>query len=382
MTSPPPRDEVKPVARLRDVSLRYRATRALDAITVDLPGGCLVGLIGPDGVGKSSLLSLIAGARTIQEGDVLVLGGDMRDGRHRRTVCPRIAYMPQGLGRNLYPTLTVFENVEFFARLFGHERAERERRIATLLASTGLARFAHRPAGKLSGGMKQKLGLCCALIHDPDLLILDEPTTGVDPLSRRHFWALIGGIRANRPGMGIVVATAYMEEAACFDWLLAMDAGRLLACGTPAELLARTATPSLEAAFIALLPADKRLGHRTLVIPPREAAAEGETAIEARQLTMRFGDFVAVDHVDFRIERGEIFGFLGSNGCGKTTTMKMLTGLLPASAGQAWLFGHAVNARDVETRRRVGYMTQGFSLYSELTVRESSLNPSFLKTDY
>lgn len=186
----------------------------------------MVGLIGPDGVGKSSLLALLAGARKMQDGEIRVLDGDMRDRRHRRAVCPRIAYMPQGLGKNLYPTLSVFENVDFFGRLFGHDKAERERRIADLLQSTGLAPFAERPAGKLSGGMKQKLGLCCALIHDPDLLILDEPTTGVDPLSRNQFWELIGRIRAGREGMSVLVATAYMEEAERFDWLVAMDDGR------------------------------------------------------------------------------------------------------------------------------------------------------------
>ena len=153
----------------------------------------MVGLIGPDGVGKSSLLGLIAGARRIQSGQVEVLDGDMADAAHRNAVCARIAYMPQGLGKNLYPDLSVRENIEFFGRLFGQSRAERERRIAELLESTGLAPFPDRPAKKLSGGMRQKLGLCCALIHDPDLLILDEPTTGVDPLSRRQFWDLIGG---------------------------------------------------------------------------------------------------------------------------------------------------------------------------------------------
>jgi len=361
-----------PVARVTEVSLRYGKTLALDAVSLDLPAGRMVGLIGPDGVGKSSLLALIAGSRRIQQGQVEVLGGDMADAGFRRTACPRIAYMPQGLGKNLYLTLSIFENADFFGRLFGHSHAESKRRIAELLESTGLAPFADRPAGKLSGGMKQKLCLCCALIHDPDLLILDEPTTGVDPLSRRQFWELIDRIRADRPGMSVLVATAYMEEAARFDWLVAMDAGRVLATGTPAELLSRTGTQSLEAAFIGLLPEEKRSGHREVVIPPR-AAGDGEVAIEARDLTMRFGDFVAVDHVTFRIERGEIFGFLGSNGCGKTTTMKMLTGLLPASEGKAWLFGHEVDAEDIATRRRVGYMSQAFSLYSELTVRQNLL---------
>ncbi len=359
--------------RIEGLSLRYGPLCALDDVRLDLPEGRLTGVIGPDGVGKSSLLSLIAGARAIQVGRVEVLGGDMADVRHRRSVCPRIAYMPQGLGRNLYPTLSVFENVDFFGRLFGHGRAERERRIAELLQATALAPFAHRPAGKLSGGMKQKLGLCCALIHDPDLLILDEPTTGVDPLSRRQFWELIARIRAGRPGMSVLVATAYMEEAARFDWLVAMYAGKVLAAGTPQHLLAASDSRTLEEAFIKLLPEAQQHGYRPVEIPRHQGGADAEVAIEARHLTMRFGDFIAVDDVSFRIRRGEIYGFLGSNGCGKTTTMKMLTGLLPASAGEAWLFGHPVNPRDLDTRRRVGYMTQSFSLYSELTVRQNLL---------
>ena len=188
-----------PVASLAGVSLRYGEVLALDDVTLDVPAGRMVGLIGPDGVGKSSLLSLVAGARAAQDGRVTVLGGDMADRRHRDAVCPRIAYMPQGLGKNLYPTLSVEENLQFFGRLFGHDAAERRRRIDSLTRSTGMAAFLSRPAGKLSGGMKQKLGLCCALIHDPDLLILDEPTTGVDPLARAQFWDLINAIRAERP---------------------------------------------------------------------------------------------------------------------------------------------------------------------------------------
>ncbi|MGV6871667.1 ribosome-associated ATPase/putative transporter RbbA [Pseudochelatococcus sp. B33] len=359
-----------PVVSATGVSLRYGKTLALDRVDLDIPPGVMVGLIGPDGVGKSSLLSLIAGARVVQEGRITVLGGDIADVRHRNSVCPRIAYMPQGLGKNLYFNLSVFENVDFFGRLFGHAREEREERIGKLLARTRLAPFADRPAGKLSGGMKQKLGLCCALIHDPDLLILDEPTTGVDPLSRRQFWDLIDDIRAERPQMSVIVATAYMEEAARFDWLVAMDAGRVLATGTPGELLARTGADNLDDAFIALLPEEKRAGHRAVEIVPR-AGEDGEPAIEAEGLTMRFGDFVAVDNVSFRIPKGEIFGFLGSNGCGKTTTMKMLTGLLPASEGTARLFGREVDPNDLSVRRRVGYMSQSFSLYAELTVRQN-----------
>lgn len=361
---------VPPVAQLAGVSQHYGKTVALNNITLDIPARCMVGLIGPDGVGKSSLLSLISGARVIEQGNVMVLGGDMRDPKHRRDVCPRIAWMPQGLGKNLYHTLSVYENVDFFARLFGHDKAEREVRINELLTSTGLAPFRDRPAGKLSGGMKQKLGLCCALIHDPELLILDEPTTGVDPLSRSQFWDLIDSIRQRQSNMSVLVATAYMEEAERFDWLVAMNAGEVLATGSAEELRQQTQSATLEEAFINLLPQAQRQAHQAVVIPPYQPE-NAEIAIEARDLTMRFGSFVAVYHVNFRIPRGEIFGFLGSNGCGKSTTMKMLTGLLPASEGEAWLFGQPVDPKDIDTRRRVGYMSQAFSLYNELTVRQN-----------
>jgi ribosome-dependent ATPase len=358
------------VAQVSDTSLQYGRTIALDDITLAIPPGRLVGFIGPDGVGKSSLLAIIAGARKIQSGTVRVLGGNMAEAAHRAAVCPRIAYMPQGLGKNLYPDLTLRENIEYFSRLFGQGGEERKHRIAELLSRTSLAPFADRPARKLSGGMKQKLGLCCSLIHDPDLLILDEPTTGVDPLSRRQFWELIGSIRVRRAGLSVVVATAYMEEAERFDWLIAMNAGRVAAAGSPATLKQRTGARTIEEAFIALLPEAEHGRHEALKIPPRQTA-RAEPVIVARGLARRFGDFTAVDHVSFTIERGEIFGFVGSNGCGKTTTMKMLTGLLPASEGEAFLFGKPIDASDLEARRRVGYMSQSFSLYTELTVRQN-----------
>lgn len=360
----------EPVVRLRDVSLHYGKTQALSGITQDIPGGCMVGLIGPDGVGKSSLLSLLSGARRVQQGTVEVLGADIASKAHRDQICPRIAYMPQGLGKNLYPTLSVEENLQFIARLFSQNASERRRRIDDLTRSTGMYPFLARPAGKLSGGMKQKLSLCCALIHDPDLLILDEPTTGVDPLARAQFWELIARIRRQRVGMSVIVATAYMDEAQGFDWLAVMDEGRVRATGTPAELLARTHCDSLESAFISLLPDEKKQDHEPVVIPPLQTDPD-DIAIQARGLTMRFGDFTAVDHVSFRIRRGEIFGFLGSNGCGKSTTMKMLTGLLPASEGRAWLFGKEIDSHDLATRSRVGYMSQSFSLYNELTVKQN-----------
>src|SRR5436190_17295750 len=305
-----------PVVSIRGVIHHYKKVVALDGLSLEIPSGIMVGVVGPDGVGKSTLMALVAGSRKLQEGTVTVLGGNIAEVRHRRAVGPRIAYMPQGLGKNLYLELSVEDNVDFMARLFGQPAAERRARIKQLLAATALAPFAKRPAGKLSGGMKQKVGLCGALVHDPDLLILDEPTTGVDPLSRRQFWTLIDDIRKDRPGMSVVISTAYMDEAQRWDWIVAMDAGKVLATGTPVELMERTGTKNLEECFVALLPEDKRMGHKVLVIPPRQSGTG--IAIDAKGLTRRFGDFVAVDNVTLSIERGEIFGFLGSNGCGKS----------------------------------------------------------------
>jgi ribosome-dependent ATPase len=359
------------VARIERVTHRYGKTLALNDLTLEIPAQCMMGMIGPDGVGKSTLLALVSGVRKIQMGKVWVLDGSMTDEGHRRASYGRIAYMPQGLGRNLYPTLSIFDNIDFFGRLFGQGAAERRARMDELLVATGLDPFPNRPCGKLSGGMKQKVSLCCSLMHDPDLLVLDEPTTGVDPLSRRQFWELIDSIRARRPHMSVIVATAYMDEASRFDWLAAMDDGKVIASGAPKEILARANKTTLDDAFIALLPPEKRALHKEVVVRPRTVSDDKTPAIEADSLTRRFGDFVAVDHVSFRIARGEIFGFLGSNGCGKTTTMKMMTGLLPATEGTAKLFGKPMGADDMQARLNVGYMSQAFSLYSELTVRQN-----------
>ena len=292
--------------RVQDVSHRYKKVVALEGVSLDLPAGHLIGFVGPDGVGKSTLLGLITGAKKLQSGSIEVLGGAIDDAGHRRRVCPAIAFMPQGLGRNLYAELSVRENLEFFSRLFGQEEAEREDRIGALLSATGLAPFEDRLMGKLSGGMKQKLGLCCALIHDPKLLVLDEPTTGVDPLSRRQFWALIDAIRQENPELTVLVSTAYMEEAQSFDLTVAMDAGRVIFQGTPDAL--KGADKDLETAYRRL-----RAGDAAQVAegqaPPRHVDAE--PVIIARGLTRRFGDFTAVDSVDFSIRRGEIFGFSG-----------------------------------------------------------------------
>ena len=363
-----------PVARLVAVSHRYGKVTALGDVTIDIPAGRMVGLIGPDGVGKSTLMGLISGAKRLQTGQNQTLGGDMSSARHRADIGQRIAFMPQGLGKNLYHDLSIRENLEFFGKLFGQGRAERAARIERLTGATGLAPFLDRPAGKLSGGMKQKLGLCAALIHDPDFLLLDEPTTGVDPLSRRQFWDLIDTIREGRPEMSVLVSTAYMEEAERFEHLIAMNEGRILAEASPADLMAQTGTDTVGAAYVALLGGTASDPQVTAPLAAQTASADdGPPAIKANALTKRFGDFTAVDAVSFEIRRGEIFGFLGSNGCGKTTTMKMLTGLTAATTGEAWIFGQPVDAQNLDARRRVGFMSQSFSLYGELTVRENLL---------
>jgi len=353
-----------------DIRHRYGKTVAVDGLNLSIPQGASVAIIGPDGVGKSTLLGLIAGAKKLQTGSLQVFGGDVCERPVRAELQQKAAYMPQGLGKNLYPELSVRENLEFFARLYGHDKAEREHRIEMLTRATRLFSFLDRPAGKLSGGMKQKLGLCCALIHDPDLLILDEPTTGVDPLSRKQFWQLIDDIRTERRGLSVLVATSYMEEADRFDQVIMMNEGKIIAQGSPSELRAECGEDDLEKAFIAFLPEKQRDGHEVPDVTPRDLSHKN-IAISARNLTRRFGDFTAVDHVHFDIPQGEIFGFLGSNGCGKTTTMKMLTGLLPVSEGESYLFGKRLVPGDMRNRRRIGYMSQAFSLYGELTVDQN-----------
>ena len=349
----------------------YGKVQALRGVSITIGRGATVGLIGPDGVGKSTLLSLIAGVRTLQSGEVRVLGHNVAHKAEREALLPCIAFMPQGLGKNLYPTLSVYENIDFHARLFGLNKHQRKQHIERLMQSTGLAPFAGRAAGKLSGGMKQKLSLCCALVHNPDLLILDEPTTGVDPLSRRQFWTLVRELRAENPGMTVLVATAYIDEAEQFEQLLAMDDGRILAHGRTQEILAQSGCATLEQAYIKMLPEGKQTHWDDSRLPPFIPDDSLPPAMEAHNLSKRFGNFTAVNHVSFRICQGEIFGFLGSNGCGKSTTMKMLTGLLDASEGEATLLGEPIDAGSTAVRQRVGYMSQAFSLYEELSVRQN-----------
>ena len=290
---------MKALITTQGLSHRYGKTVALEQINLSIQPGQTVALIGPDGVGKSTLLALIAGAKRIQQGALCVFDGDIRQKTMQRQLQQRVAYMPQGLGKNLYAELSIRENLAFFGRLYGHGKHERQQRIQRLLTATGLAPFADRPAGKLSGGMKQKLGLCCALIHDPELLILDEPTTGVDPLSRRQFWKLIDDIRHEQNNLTVLIATSYMEEAEQFDTIIMLDDGKIIKQGTAHDLKKQSGETTLEKAFIAFLPEEKRREHIVSHNEARDFSGR-PIAIEAKKLTKRFGDFVAVESL-FRV---------------------------------------------------------------------------------
>ncbi|MBQ8706620.1 MAG: ribosome-associated ATPase/putative transporter RbbA [Succinivibrionaceae bacterium] len=361
---------------------RYGGVSALDGVSLRIRTGETVGVVGADGTGKSTLLSLIAGIRTLQEGRILTLGRDVSCEGQRNRLFSDVAIMPQGLGRNLYPTLSVEENLAFHASLFGLSAETRRTRMRTLLSATSLTAFAGRAAGKLSGGMKQKLSLCCALVHRPKLLILDEPTTGVDPLSRRQFWRMLRLMREADPLMTMIVSTAYIDEAEGFERIVVMDGGKIVSDMPTGEMIASFEASSLEEAYMKALPESRRGRVQGFDIPPLEIGQSEEPVIETRDLTRTFGSFTAVDRVSFRIRRGEIFGFLGSNGCGKSTTMKMLTGLLEPTSGEGSILGVPLGRADADMRRHVGYMSQAFSLYEELTVRANlSLHGQLYQTD-
>ena len=345
--------------------------KAINGLDLVIKQGESVAFIGPDGVGKSTLLDIISGIKKIQgDSKVFILGDNIKNTKHRNKIAPDIAYMPQGLGKNLYSDLSVYENIKYFADLFSMDDAESERIMTEVMQKTDLLKFKDRQAKNLSGGMKQKLGLCCALVHKPKILILDEPTTGVDPLSRQNFWELIFNIKNQEEDMTLIVATAYMEEAKAFDRIIMMDEGRIIADGSMKDILMETGKDTLESAFIEMLPLDKRGGHKDFNIQPLDLTNR-QTVIEAKGLTKRFGNFVAVDHIDFNIKQGEIYAFLGPNGCGKTTTMKMITGLLPATEGYHKIFNRETTDDIMRIKKDLGYMSQSFSLYSELTVMEN-----------
>jgi len=422
-----------PAIRVEGFTKRYGKRVAADGLSLTVHAGEIYGLVGADGAGKSSLMKAVAGVLAFDAGTVEVFGTRVDSERSAEQVKRRIGFLPQGLGLNLYPDLSIEENVDFFGRLRGVPAAELLERKRQLLEMTRLDSFRARPMRQLSGGMKQKLGLVCTLIHEPDLVILDEPTTGVDPVSRRDFWAILGKLLEEK-GVTALVSTAYLDEADRFHRVSLFHEGKVMGEGSPAELVATVpgtlalfraepqadALPRLKAAF----PQTEAMGAWLRVfaegldapqargavdkalagIPPtdwfarepeledvfvamlrqrgaklesafpadsRVPAASTDLAIEARGLTRLFGDFRAADAVSFSVPQGEIFGLLGANGAGKTTVIKMLTGILKPSSGEGRVAGADMRSAGLAIKERIGYMSQAFSLYHDLSVIEN-----------
>jgi len=432
-------NEVPPVVAIKGLTKRFAAPdgtpfNAIDDVSFTVRAGVLTALLGPDGAGKTTLIRMIAGLLQPDAGTLQVLGHDVHT--DPQAVQNRISYMPQRFG--LYDDLSVQENLDLYADLHGVPDDERRERIGRMLAMTDMARFVARPAGKLSGGMKQKLGLACTLVRSPDLLLLDEPSVGVDPLSRRELWAILEHL-IEHDRLSVLVSTAYMDEAERCDALCVLHHGRLLAQDTPAELralakgLTYEATPppgvparvvqarlidapsrivdavprgglvslirrpecseaemdaiipdvamapreaGLEDAFMLLLHARPTTGATAdAAVPaplaPSPVVADAAPVIVVRDLLRTFGDFTAVARISFDVRRGEIFGLLGPNGAGKTTTFRMLCGLLPASGGSLEVAGVNLRHARSKARARIGYVSQKFALYANLTVREN-----------
>ena len=401
-----------------------RAVPALQQVSFRVHHGVVTGLVGPDAAGKTTLMRLAAGLLLPDAGGIRVLGFDAAT--QSLEVQSRIGYMPQRFG--LYEDLSVQENLDLYADLQGVPEADRPARYAELMQMAGLAAFTKRLAGRLSGGMKQKLGLACALVRQPQLLLLDEPTVGVDPLSRRELWDIVYRL-VREQGTSVLLSTAYLDEAERCDEVVLLHEGKLLAQGTPGELRetmhgrsfevaseaidkralqARTAqspgvldalilgdsvrvvtqdttppevegatvtavAPRFEDRFIALL---KQKTGGVQIAQPRETAitkrtGDGHPVIEVHELKRRFGDFYAVNGISFEVKQGEVFGLLGANGAGKSTTFRMLCGLLPPSGGTLRVAGADLRHAAAAARERIGYMSQKFSLYGNLSVSEN-----------
>lgn len=331
---------------IENVKKKYGVVTALDGVSLRVRRGEIFGLIGPDGAGKTTLFRILTTLLHADSGTAMVAGYDV--GRQYKEIRRRVGYMP---GRfSLYQDLTVEENLHFFATVFGTSIRENYDLVRDIYSQ--IEPFRTRRAGALSGGMKQKLALSCALIHKPEVLFLDEPTTGVDPVSRRELWDMLRRLR--NQGITIVVSTPIVDEARQCDRIAFIHHGQVHGIDTPDCILTRFADilcpPGLQHA-------DKDNG--------------GQPVIEVRDLTKQFGSFIAVDHISFNVRRGEIFGFLGANGAGKTTAMRMLTGLSRPTAGQATVAGFDVSRQPEEVKRHIGYMSQKFSLYEDLKVWEN-----------
>ncbi|GFE82961.1 ABC transporter ATP-binding protein [Steroidobacter agaridevorans] len=399
---------------------------ALDRVSFGARPGALTALVGPDGAGKTTLLRLAAGLMRADEGSLTVLGLDAA--KQPQAIQDRISYMPQRFG--LYEDLSVRENLDLYADLHGVTPEQRAERYPRLMEMTALAPFLDRLAGKLSGGMKQKLGLACTLVRSPELLLLDEPTVGVDPLSRRELWDIVSGLVENE-GLSVIVSTSYMDEAERCAHVVVLHEGHVLASGTPQELMSRASGHSFLAMSQRGTPARKLqadlidrpdvidavphggqvrvvlgdreplslqdvtfeptspiledslmmlLRHKTDEQPAANAALEltrkdsldhSEVVIEVHDLVRKFGDFTAVNRTSFEVKRGEVFGLLGPNGAGKTTTFRMLCGLLPATSGTLKVAGADLRRARAEARQNIGYVAQKFSLYGDISVLEN-----------
>ncbi len=416
-----------PLVQLRAVTKRFgEGPPALDSVSGSVSAGAITGLVGPDGAGKTTLIRLMAGLLAAEGGTLEVLGFDL--GVDSASIHTEIGYMPQRFG--LYEDLTVLENLTLYADLRALPVAERSAVFDELLAFTDLRPFTARHAGQLSGGMKQKLGLACALLRKPRLLLLDEPSVGVDPISRRELWRMVSGLKAE--GVGVVWATAYLDEAEACDHVLLLNEGKLLFDGPPAELTRRTEgrtfrmnevtgrrrpalaatlempevidgvlqgrairvvtrergvhiTPPVEAGpHATLVPVAPRFedsfidilgggpgGLSKLAASARVIEGGGAHVIEARGLTKRFGDFTAASDISFDVSHGEIFGLLGPNGAGKSTTFRMLCGLLTPTSGEGRVAGIDLRRDTAGARARLGYMAQKFSLYGDLSALQN-----------
>jgi ABC-2 type transport system ATP-binding protein len=429
-------DGARPAVETRDLGKRYRKARALGGLDLRVEEGELFGIIGPDGAGKSSLLSILAGVLRFEEGECRVLGADMAGARQTEGIKGVAAFLPQGLGEHLAPELTVRENLRFFGRLHQMAPERIEERADRLLRATRLQRAESRRARHLSGGMRQKLGLACTLLHEPRLLLLDEPATGLDPVSRRELWEIVAWVMRETRAT-VIASTAYMDEARRFARLALLHQGRVAAQGSPEAILAkvpgrvaRTDTdahevlqrlrrldpnaeprggaarafvrtgdaenpdrearervrevlageqaevtvhaPELEDVYLALAGEEEQQPEFSFVgVVSRRAAHNGRGVIRGQGLIRDFGEFRAVDRVDVSVDAGEVFGLLGANGAGKTTAIRMLIGLLSPTGGEASVAGvNMARARGRE-RNAMGYMSQVFSLYGDLTVAEN-----------
>jgi ABC-type multidrug transport system ATPase subunit len=351
----------EPVLSLRGVSRKFRKVTALDDIFLDIFPSEITGIIGPDGSGKSTLLKICSG---ILGYDGSVLYRDMEVRNRSDAIKRHLSFMPQGIGQNLYMDLTIEENIDFFASLKDVPADIRDRRKERLLKGTGLEPFRRKYARELSGGMKQKLGICCSLVSMPDLLILDEPSTGIDPLSRRQLWDILNEFL--REGTTIMLGTSYMDEAERCHTINLLDDGRIRFSGQPEGLIAEK--EGLEDAFFEILLKEKS-PPATEIPFKREDMAGDKGTIEIKGLSKYFGSFTALKDVSISIGHGEVFGLLGPNGAGKTTLIKCMTGLLMPDEGEVVVSG--MKPGEKMLRQRIGYMSQIFSLYGDLTVKEN-----------